>query len=787
MTPRTIRSFCLLLALWACSAALSAAPCAPSATALCLSGQRFHVEVQWKDFQGNTGAGQAISLTGDTGYFWFFSSSNVELVVKALDGRALNNKFWVFFGALSNVQYDMTVTDTVTGASKAYHNPSGQFASVGDTSAFDGGAGAVATRETATAVGTETPPESLAAIQYFVNTSVPAGPAPTAAKAASDFTPCLAPVTELLLNNCRFHLHVTWQDSQGNTGDGQAIQLTNDTGYFWFFSPNNVELVVKVLDGRALNGDFWVFFGALSNVQYRLTVTDMITGDVKTYTNPQGSFASVGDTSAFQPVPSMSVVRDDAHAVSDRFDRTGGTLTATGADGTTFVLTLPEDAIVLPERITMTPVSQVNGLPISGPLQAAVQIEPDGLFLWQPADLKILPPATASLRVLTYFRYQGPGESFTPYPGVVGSTNVDMSISFLAGYGAAAGTASTLSPKSARRVESAAGLTPYIAQVADLFRQLANLEIDEDTYLTKVYEVWGDAYGDVVLPALAGLDKNCDLETLKSVIRLAWEFRTKDPFTDPTWYLYNDAIFASIKTSALNCIEASYKRCKANNDPSEVMFMLSLQRLLQIQGLIDDDENQEITNDIHLCLTFEVDFESGLSFQLGGLATEQLKVRAVVPVYLEPIDNKYILSGEAAISYEFADVEGGICTYSVATKPGTFTVDRLDVGVFADYVQMTRADIDFDMGFRLGDPEENVTQTCPFIGTVPGEFERLFQTFYSLFHKDEFVPDDLYLVYHWTPIRAGNFFAKRDYERTLSLAGGPASEETHIFIKHTPQ
>lgn len=77
--------------------------------------------------------------------------------------------------------------------------------------------------------------------------------------------------------------------------------MTSDTGYFWFFNSSNVELVVKVLDARTLNNRFWVFFGALSNVEYTLRVTDTVTGNVKTYVNPSGRFASVGDTDAFSP------------------------------------------------------------------------------------------------------------------------------------------------------------------------------------------------------------------------------------------------------------------------------------------------------------------------------------------------------------------------------------------------------------------------------------------------------------------------------------------------------
>ena len=75
-------------------------------------------------------------LTGDTGTFWFFNSANLELVVKVLDGRGINGHYWVFYGALSNVDYTIAVSDTDTGAVRTYHNPQGVMASVADTEAF---------------------------------------------------------------------------------------------------------------------------------------------------------------------------------------------------------------------------------------------------------------------------------------------------------------------------------------------------------------------------------------------------------------------------------------------------------------------------------------------------------------------------------------------------------------------------------------------------------------------------------------------------------------------------
>jgi len=104
---------------------------------LCLSNSNYAVSVQWATTDGRTGSGTAVTLTSDTGYFWFFSSSNVELVVKVLDGTGINGKHWVFYGALSNVSYTITVTNRLTGVSRNYTNNQGNLASVADTQAFD--------------------------------------------------------------------------------------------------------------------------------------------------------------------------------------------------------------------------------------------------------------------------------------------------------------------------------------------------------------------------------------------------------------------------------------------------------------------------------------------------------------------------------------------------------------------------------------------------------------------------------------------------------------------------
>jgi ELWxxDGT repeat protein len=256
------------------------AGCQPSGEVLCLGNGRFRVEATWRDFQGNTGRGHAVSLTADTGYLWFFDPANVEVILKVLDGQGVNGHHWVFYGALSSVEYTLTVTDTQTGAARRYVNPPGRLGSVGDTTAFG-------------------PKGSTGSELTFGPAAVAWEPLVAESRAAA-LAACAPSATRLCLQGGRFAVEATWRDFQGKTGVGQAVPLPGgDTGYLWFFGADNVEVVLKVLDGRPVNGKFWVFYGALSSVEYTLTVTDTQTGQTRKYENPSGRLASVADTGAF--------------------------------------------------------------------------------------------------------------------------------------------------------------------------------------------------------------------------------------------------------------------------------------------------------------------------------------------------------------------------------------------------------------------------------------------------------------------------------------------------------
>ncbi|MFL6236156.1 MAG: hypothetical protein ACJ76N_23695, partial [Thermoanaerobaculia bacterium] len=110
--------------------------CVPGDARLCLNGGRFRVEAQWTANNQN-GAGHAVPMTSDTGYFWFFADTNVEVVIKVLNACGFNQRYWVYAGGLTDVKVHLTVTDTKTGAVKTYDNPQGTaFRPIQDSGAF---------------------------------------------------------------------------------------------------------------------------------------------------------------------------------------------------------------------------------------------------------------------------------------------------------------------------------------------------------------------------------------------------------------------------------------------------------------------------------------------------------------------------------------------------------------------------------------------------------------------------------------------------------------------------
>ncbi len=113
--------------------------CVADATTACLDKQRFQVAAEWMDpFDGSQRAALVQEVTSDRVVF-FLSPTQTQVLVEVLNGCQITDHFWVFYAATTNVAFDVTVTDTLTGHSRTYSDDAGlgtPFQPIQDTQAF---------------------------------------------------------------------------------------------------------------------------------------------------------------------------------------------------------------------------------------------------------------------------------------------------------------------------------------------------------------------------------------------------------------------------------------------------------------------------------------------------------------------------------------------------------------------------------------------------------------------------------------------------------------------------
>jgi ELWxxDGT repeat protein len=238
---------------------------------LCLQNGRFELSVT---AQGqHLVEGSRVLASAESGVFSFFAPNNWELLVKVLDGCTINQRFWVYSAAATDVPFTLKVLDRATGEQREYSHPGfAPAAPALDSDAF-------------ATCGAAALPGAYGAVLP------PAGTAPRCGDDPTAF--CFGP-------EGRFRARAVWQTPAAGGAANPAPFGSHDSGIFTFFSPSNWELMVKVLDGCAINGNHWVFVAGTTDVGWNLEIEDRAKGQVRSYGNVAGNARpAVADSSAF--------------------------------------------------------------------------------------------------------------------------------------------------------------------------------------------------------------------------------------------------------------------------------------------------------------------------------------------------------------------------------------------------------------------------------------------------------------------------------------------------------
>ena len=110
--------------------------CHPTTTPLVFDGD-YKVSLCYETAKGEVGEAKGgIWASGQSGLLWFFDRGNAEVLVKVLDGCSYNDRRWVFVAPVTDVAFNLHVTDS-RGLLWTHRNRLGVTAQTrSDTSAF---------------------------------------------------------------------------------------------------------------------------------------------------------------------------------------------------------------------------------------------------------------------------------------------------------------------------------------------------------------------------------------------------------------------------------------------------------------------------------------------------------------------------------------------------------------------------------------------------------------------------------------------------------------------------
>ena len=266
------------------------AQCLPDSETLCFQNGRFSARLTANSHLGRH-EGQAVASSHQDGAFYLFDERNLEILVKVIDGRGYNGAYWVFFGSLTSLDFELTLIDTETSIQKVYRQNTGHPISEYDVSAFPDG---------------ERP--ELRSNKQFV---LPVATPPSAGSI------CVPSATRLCLGDGRIQIEALWRgiDGLGVESPVPARLLADHSGAFWFFDPTNPEVALKIVDGRGFNRAFWLFTAPMTSLPYDLVVTDTGSGRVKVYPHDGQSTRGRIDLQAFvesQSPPAPPLITEPA-------------------------------------------------------------------------------------------------------------------------------------------------------------------------------------------------------------------------------------------------------------------------------------------------------------------------------------------------------------------------------------------------------------------------------------------------------------------------------------------
>jgi len=394
---------------------------------------------------------------------------------------------------------------------------------------------------------------------------------------------------------------------------------------------------------------------------------------------------------------------DKDHSAEAVISAAGGSLSATGADGTVYKLEIPAKALLSGTKITMTPVASLSGPPFDGKQTYTVQLEPEGLYLYVDAILTITPVKPIPPAQQLFFDYKGDGQTVGLAIPVADSKELKIRLMHFSGYGVSddqnwAEDTSTIQSQLGGDAEAAIQslAAEAIAKMRESQETSGNTTLDTQQVQT-ILDLMDQWDREVIQPAIEGAGTSCaagkeamrkilDQERTRQLLGLGGSSATMAQVVD------------LLKSGATKCIKEEYQRC-VDQHVINGMIPLYVDQLRQYEiakegseASIPEPENLVLARDLtSKCLTFELQFHSAGSFDDGDGGYKSA-VDGKIMLHFDP--DTFTIKGSGPLedlSFEFRPPAGGKgmkCTADNTPGGGTFEAKSLE------YIEDTRSSTD---------------------------------------------------------------------------------------------
>ena len=476
----------------------------------------------------------------------------------------------------------------------------------------------------------------------------------------------------------------------------------------------------------------------------------------------------------------------DANAVSQLVGAdAGGTLNATGPDGSTYKLEIPAGALPSDTTIKMTPVASIGGLPFTS-AAAGVDLQPEGLALLRTARLTVTPAhAPPAGRQVTVGWHAG-GQDLYLEPTSPGNGFV-FGIDHFSGHEVVDGTAKQVG----------AQLQHPPTSTHEQFSQ-AIYDATRNGHTGDLSPIFQGYFDTTIEPLLDQAKSDDAVVSLALTEAFGWarQLELLGLGDDPALKARSDQVFSQLVVIVQNAANRASDKC-IGGDLGQVGRILALERFAQLLGF----STGPVFDKIGRCLHFELDYDASWQVrQPGANGPEDQKTDFTTKIAGLKIAARVVGSQPAASqalaypTYTFMANNG--CHSDAVTSTNEqrpFTVTSLDVSAQLT----TKVDAQGRTSFSTGPPEvvlqldpgqrtESLTYTCDG-GTTGNQSNHWFDNIFKQYHSSELTAGtNTYTLRGWTPGGAG-VVATKTYQVPLAGSVFKYAETSTFRLRHTPE